>query len=127
MDGGDAAATGSERLSVTVRECAGSVVLRPDGELDHDTADLLRQHLDRALDEESRTDLVVDCAGLEFCDSTGLNVLLGARLRTDSRGGAVHLVAMKPQVARVFEVTGAEAVFRMHDTVQDALGSTPST
>jgi anti-anti-sigma factor len=50
-----------------------------------------------------------------------LNVLLGARLRVEAVGGAVHLAAMRPTVARVFEITGAGAVFTLHDTLDQAL------
>ncbi len=67
------------------------------------------------------TRLVIDCSRLEFCDSTGLNVLLGARLRVEALGGGVHLAAMRPTVARVFEITGADAVFTLHDTLEQAL------
>ncbi|MBB4987445.1 MULTISPECIES: STAS domain-containing protein [Streptomyces] len=108
------------RLRVEVRDVAGSTLLTPVGELDHHTADLLRAPLDGALDE-GRARLVVDCSGLEFCDSTGLNVLLGARLRADAAGGGVHLVAMRPPVARVFHITGADAVFTVHETLATAL------
>ncbi|GGV02108.1 anti-sigma factor antagonist [Streptomyces litmocidini] len=108
------------RLRVEVRDVAGSTLLTPVGELDHHTADLLRAPLDDALDEGSAR-LVVDCSGLEFCDSTGLNVLLGARLRADAAGGGVHLVAMPPAVARVFHITGADAVFTVHETLATAL------
>ncbi|MFI6421256.1 STAS domain-containing protein [Streptomyces sp. NPDC050842] len=109
------------RLRVEVRIVdAGSELLTPVGELDHHTAELLRTPLDAALDV-GRSRLVVDCSGLDFCDSTGLNVLLGARLRADAAGGGVHLVAMRPAVARVFHITGAEAVFTLHDTLDTAL------
>ncbi|MGW8765318.1 STAS domain-containing protein [Streptomyces sp. NPDC055815] len=108
------------RLRVEVRDVAGSALLTPVGELDHHTAELLRAPLDTALDA-GRARLVVDCTGLEFCDSTGLNVLLGARLRADAAGGGVHLVAMRPAVARVFHITGADAVFTVHETLATAL------
>ncbi|MFB7936291.1 STAS domain-containing protein [Streptomyces sp. NPDC127049] len=98
----------------------GAELLAPVGELDHHTAELLREPLDAALDA-GRVRLVVDCSGLAFCDSTGLNVLLGARLRAEAAGGGVHLVAMRPAVARVFQITGAEAVFTVHDTLATAL------
>lgn len=71
------------RLRVEVRTVDASELLAPVGELDHYTAELLRSPLDEALDA-GRSRLVVDCSGLEFCDSTGLNVLLGARLRADA-------------------------------------------
>ncbi|KOG31673.1 MULTISPECIES: STAS domain-containing protein [Streptomyces] len=109
------------RLRVEARTVdAASELFTPVGELDHHTAELLRAPLDDALDA-GRSRLVVDCSGLEFCDSTGLNVLLGARLRAEAAGGGVHLVAMRPPVARVFHITGAEAVFTVHETLATAL------
>ncbi|MFB7516458.1 STAS domain-containing protein [Streptomyces sp. NPDC056144] len=109
------------RLRVEARALDGaSELLVPAGELDHHTAELLRTPLEAALDA-GRSRLVVDCSALDFCDSTGLNVLLGARLRADAAGGGVHLVGMRPAVARVFRITGADAVFTLHDTLGTAL------
>jgi anti-anti-sigma factor len=108
------------RLRVEVRTEGRSEVVTAAGELDHHTADLLRAPLDEAI-EQGRSRLVVDCSQLEFCDSTGLNVLLGARLKADAAGGGVHLAGMLPVVARVFEITGADAVFTLHDSLEDAL------
>ncbi|MFD5450089.1 STAS domain-containing protein [Streptomyces sp. NPDC003470] len=120
MDRGTVGSAQSGRLLVEVREEGPSAVVTPAGELDHHTAELLREPLDECLDKGFNR-LVVDCSRLEFCDSTGLNVLLGARLKAEAAGGGVHLVAMQPVVARVFEITGAEAVFTLHDTLEAAL------
>jgi anti-anti-sigma factor len=120
MDRGTAGSVNQGRLQVEVRAEGGSEVFRPAGELDHHTADLLQVPLDEALDA-GRARLVVDCTRLEFCDSTGLNVLLAARLRAEAAGGGVHLAGMQPVVARVLEITGAEAVFTVHETVEAAL------
>jgi anti-anti-sigma factor len=111
---------GRDRLHVSVQRYGTKAVVAPAGELDHHTADLLREPLD-ALVEEGFGNLVVDCAHLEFCDSTGLNVLLGTRLKAEAAGGAVHLAGMRPAVAKVFAITGAEAVFTVHDSLDDAL------
>ncbi|MFD3922600.1 STAS domain-containing protein [Streptomyces sp. NPDC058595] len=108
------------RLRVEVRTEGRSEVVTAAGELDHHTAELLRAPLEEAIDQ-GRVRLVVDCSQLEFCDSTGLNVLLGARLKAEAAGGAVHLAAMLPVVARVFEITGADAVFAVHDSLEAAL------
>ncbi|MFF8608732.1 STAS domain-containing protein [Streptomyces sp. NPDC015346] len=108
------------RLRVEVRTVGTTEILTPVGELDHHTADVLRSPLEEALDA-GRSRLVVDCSRLEFCDSTGLNVLLGARLKADAAGGGVHLAGMRPVVARVFEITGADIVFTVHDSLAAAL------
>ncbi|GGV81807.1 hypothetical protein GCM10010512_45040 [Streptomyces thermoviolaceus subsp. thermoviolaceus] len=120
MDRGTVGSAQSGRLLVEVRQEGSSAVVTPAGELDHHTADLLRVPLEECL-AKGRSRLVVDCSRLEFCDSTGLNVLLGARLKAEAAGGGVHLAAMRPVVARVFEITGAEAVFGVYDTLEAAL------
>lgn len=120
MDRQTVGSTNRGRLRVGVRTEGRSEVVTAAGELDHHTADLLRIPLDEAL-EQGRSRLVIDCSQLEFCDSTGLNVLLGARLKADAAGGGVHLAGMLPVVARVFEITGADVVFTVHDSLEEAL------
>lgn len=120
MDRGTVGSANRGRLQVEARTEGRSEVVTPVGELDHHTADLLREPLEHAV-EQGRARLVVDCSQLEFCDSTGLNVLLGARLKAEAAGGGVHLAGMLPVVARVFEITGAEAVFTVHDSLEEAL------
>ncbi|MFE4674919.1 STAS domain-containing protein [Streptomyces sp. NPDC056723] len=120
MDRGTVGSAHRGRLLVEVREEGVSAVVTPVGELDHHTADLLREPLESCL-TAGFSRLVIDCSRLEFCDSTGLNVLLGARLKAEAAGGGVHLAGMLPAVARVFEITGAEAVFTVHESLSAAL------
>ncbi|MBB5939123.1 STAS domain-containing protein [Streptomyces zagrosensis] len=120
MDRGMVGSASRGRLRVEVRHQGASAVVTPTGELDHHTAELLREPLEQCV-IDGRPRLVVDCSQLEFCDSTGLNVLLGARLKAEAAGGAVHLAGMLPVVARVFEITGADAVFAVHETLDAAL------
>ncbi|QEU93935.1 STAS domain-containing protein [Streptomyces kanamyceticus] len=120
MDRGTVGSAHRGRLLVEVWKAGESAVVAAAGELDHHTADLLREPLENCL-ADGYARLVVDCSRLEFCDSTGLNVLLGARLKAEAAGGGVHLAGMLPVVARVFEITGAEAVFTVHETLEAAL------
>lgn len=122
MDRGMPGNTSRGRLTVGVRHEGVSLVATPAGELDHHTADVLRESLEQGV-EAGYSRLVVDCSRLEFCDSTGLNVLLGARLKAEAAGGGVHLVGMLPVVARVFQITGADAVFTVHDDLDSALAN----
>ncbi|MFI8826074.1 STAS domain-containing protein [Streptomyces sp. NPDC053431] len=101
----------------------GTVVLTVTGELDHDTAAPLREAL---VEQDGSGRVVVDCSQLRFCDSTGLNVLLRARLRMLDGGGRLDLAGLRPPVDRMFEITGARTVFRVYEDAAAALADSGS-
>jgi len=80
------------------------------GELDTATAPDLRDHVVRLI-SEGRTRLTFDCAGLEFIDSTGLGVLIGARARCLAANGTVQLAGVRPALRRLLAVTGIDGLF----------------
>ncbi|MGW5849692.1 STAS domain-containing protein [Streptomyces sp. NPDC055254] len=107
------------RFTVAVQPVDGGVVLALAGELDHDTAQPLREALDAAVTPGAR--LLVDLADLGFCDSTGLNVLLHGRLAAQDTGGTLELAGLRGPVARMFHITGADGLFPVHADVSQAL------
>ncbi|MFF2780477.1 STAS domain-containing protein [Streptomyces sp. NPDC058052] len=111
-----------DRFTVDVRPAWGTetVVVVPSGELDHDTVEPLRTALEK---HENAARIVVDCAGLDFCDSTGLNLLLRARARALKSGTRLELAGLRPPVDRMFEITGAFHVFRVYADVGEALAA----
>ncbi|MEO3750304.1 STAS domain-containing protein [Streptomyces sp. B6B3] len=127
MDRGMPEETSRRQLSVSVRRVGGgaSAVVRPVGELDHHSAATLRESLEACV-ADGVARIVIDLSDLEFCDSTGLNVLLTTRIAAQAAGGEVHLAGMRPIVARVLEITGAGAVFTVHGTLGDALAALPA-
>lgn len=112
----------SGRFTVAVQTVDGAVVLELAGELDHDTAQPLREALDAATARGGR--LLVDLTKLGFCDSTGLNVLLHSRLTAQEAGGSLELTGLRGSVARMFRITGADGVFPVYADVAQALSGT---
>jgi anti-sigma B factor antagonist len=111
------AAAGSTPLSgapsefrVSVSEASDSVVVAVSGELDVASAPALRQELYRVIDQHANK-VVVDLAEMEFIDSTGLGVLVGALKRVKEQGGALELRALSPSARRVFDITGLSKAF----------------
>ncbi|MFG2723708.1 STAS domain-containing protein [Streptomyces canus] len=63
---------------------------------------------------------VLDPSGVSFCDSAGLNVLLGAWRQADAGGAMVVLARVPEPLLRILQMTGADQLLRVHGTVTDA-------
>ncbi|MFE5586106.1 STAS domain-containing protein [Kitasatospora sp. NPDC056531] len=109
-------------LQVTVVTVPGrAVVVRLDGEVDQDQRRRLEAALGSAVALRSPR-LVVDLAGLGFCDSSYLNALLGARLAAQGAEVELLLAAPTAQARRLLEITGTDELFTVCDSVRAALG-----
>lgn len=97
-------------LSVEVERGEGVTVVRLAGDLDKLTAPRFKERL-ADLPAEGRLDLVVDALGLEFCDSSGLWVLVELQRTVGAHGGGLRLTGVHGVLRRVLDVTGLKAVF----------------
>jgi anti-sigma B factor antagonist len=92
------------------------------GEIDLYTAPRLHSELMAALATGVPLRLVVDMTGVEFCDSTGMNVLLAAHRRAREDGGDLQLASPRPAIRKVLQVTGLESVFTVVDLPAEVTG-----
>lgn len=109
-------------LAIATRTVGDYVVVEVGGEIDVYTAPQLRESL-VALSERGQHKIVVDMANVEFLDSTGLGVLVGALKRAKAREGQLRLVSSQERILKIFRITGLEKVFDIHDAVEGATGS----
>lgn len=91
-------------LSVDVRDEPDAIVLTVSGELDMASSPRLVEALGQL--HPSPRPLVVDLAGLEFIDVTGLRVLLQAREQTERKGARLTVVNASPGARRLLTLTG---------------------
>ncbi len=70
---------------------------------------------------DGHTRLVLDLTGVDFIDSFGLGVVIGALKRTRLLDGDLRLVVPEPRVRRVFEVCDLDRVFDFHTDVAQAV------
>ena len=99
-------------FQILVERSDATVILRPTGELDLAVGDEFDAAV-RQLSASSARHIVVDLAGLEFIDSSGLRALLRARSAA-AKGRRTFTVANPtPEIERLFDLTGAAALFEM--------------
>jgi anti-sigma B factor antagonist len=64
---------------------------------------------------------VVDMSGTEFCDSTGLNVLVRAKKEADADGRQFRLVVRGAALQRILAVSGMGRLFPIFDSLDQAV------
>lgn len=76
------------------------------GELDHHSAENIRNEIDALLIDPEIRKLVLDMKNVTFMDSSGLGVILGRYRMLSSRGGSVYVSNVAPNVDRIFKMSG---------------------
>jgi anti-sigma B factor antagonist len=99
-------------MDVTGRDGASTVALK--GELDVHSSPDLRDVLHQLLADGKRV-VVIDLRDLEFVDSTGLGVLVGALKKARQSGGDIELRTPTAAIRKALEITGLTQVFRVAD------------
>lgn len=87
-----------------VRRERDRIVLRLTGELDLGSTSRLQREIESA-EIESTPMVVLDLEDLEFIDSTGLRIILGAHERSQKRGQEFAVTRGSPQVQRLLSIT----------------------
>lgn len=95
-------------------------VLTVAGELDVVGAPELRQHVMHAV-SDGLHHLVLDLSGVDFIDSFGLGVLIGALKRVRLLDGDLQLVVTEARVRRVLELCDLDRVFSLHTDLRAAV------
>lgn len=106
-------------LGLDVRKVDSHSVVDVKGEIDVYTAPKLREKLIELVSEGSY-DVIVNLEGVDFLDSTGLGVLVGALKRVKAHDGSLSLVCTQDKILKIFKITGLTKVFPIHASVDDA-------
>ena len=105
-------------LSLETRHTDDVTIVSVGGEIDVYTAPKLRDKVTELVGD-GHYNLVIDMENVEFLDSTGLGVLVGALKRVRTNNGELALVCSESRILKVFEITGLTKVFPMHRTLAD--------
>ncbi|MCD0482093.1 STAS domain-containing protein [Streptacidiphilus sp. ASG 303] len=120
-------------LAVTSEERDGWTVLRVAGEIDLVSAATVRTRVHEAV-AEGRRRLVLDLSEVQFCDSSGVGVLIAARRLMRSCAGELRLAipgryedGRESRVQRVFNALGVRRLFDIHPDADSAVAAPPGS
>ena len=109
-------------LRVETRDVDRWAVVSVAGELDVYTCPILRTELE-ALSHFGRAHIVLELAALDFTDSSGLGVMVGALKRALAANGTVRVVGAQEYLLKMLRITGLAKMFPITATVEQALAA----
>lgn len=95
--------------------------IRLSGELDHHSADELREQATKVIEENGIRHIVLNLEQLSFMDSSGLGVILGRYKQIKQVQGEMVVCAISPAVQRLFDMSGLFKIIRLEPTEEFAL------
>ena len=97
-------------------------VISLSGEVDLYTAPEFKQQLLEVIAQGGK-DVIVDFSSTTFIDSTTLGVLVGGVKRLRANDGRLSLVCSDRNITKIFEITGLDRVFTIHESRDAALAT----
>ncbi len=108
-------------MNVTTEKINEFAVLTIDGRIDTSTSTGFESAVDQ-LFTHGEKNLIFNCSGLHYISSSGLRVFLVAQKKTIAQGGKLFLCNMLPSIREIFVISGFSTIFRIFDTLEEALG-----
>ena len=97
-----------------------SYVISLAGEVDLYTAPEFKQQLLEVISQGAKN-VIVDFTDTTFIDSTTLGVLVGGVKRLRPNEGQLSIVWNDRNITKIFEITGLDRVFQIHNTRAEAV------
>ncbi len=94
-------------------------VLELEGEIDVYTSTQLKQEIADVIGQGTKF-LVLNLSKVEYLDSTGLGLLIGALKRLRENEGNLCIVSPSVRIVRVFEITGLYKIFKIYASEAEA-------
>ena len=108
-------------LNIDIEIKQDVLCIRLSGELDHHTADELREKATNAIERNEIRHIVLNLEDLSFMDSSGLGVIIGRYKQIKQVHGEMVVCAISPAIQRLFDMSGLFKILKLEPTEEFAL------
>jgi anti-sigma B factor antagonist len=100
----------SSELKIWEEQTGDTIEVYIMGEIDIYTSRDLKEKLYGLIDS-AKTDLKINCKELNYIDSTGLGIFVGALKKSKQYGKNIILLNLKDNIRKLFTITGLDKLF----------------
>ena len=93
------------------------------GELDHHTAAIAKETLQKEIEKDLAINIVLDFRGIRFMDSSGIGMILGRFKEVQKKGGKLAISGMNETVFKIFAFSGLQKIIKSYETIDGAIAS----
>lgn len=98
-----------------------NMIVRVDKEVDHFTADRIRQEFEEYYMRGQVKNVIFDMSQVEFMDSSGIGMVMGRYTKLKPVGGQVMVAAVPEHIDKLFMMAGVYEFVKKYDSVIQAL------
>lgn len=109
-------------MQITERREDALLILHLEGRLDQAGAQIFQERALLAIHGGMHR-MVIDFSGASFVASMGIRSLIIPAQEISKLGGKFALTGLNPELHRLFEMSGLLTVFKVHDTMDEAIAS----
>ena len=91
------------------------------GDIDQHNASSIRDEIDLKISHENVRKVVFDFSDLDFMDSSGIGIIIGRYKLMRAINGEVCIVANKPTLRKLLELSGMHRITNIYDCLTDAI------
>lgn len=98
-----------------------TLIVHLNGELDHHTATLIRDEIDKTMEAFGSRNLIFHLAGITFIDSSGVGMIMGRYNKVRERQGKIAVSDCSPYTDRILEMSGIYTIIERKDQLEEAI------
>lgn len=95
-------------MSIRIQASGETVTAFLEGEIDHHTAEQMRDAIDAALMSGEAKLLILDFRDVTFMDSSGIGLVMGRYRQIRYNDGQLQIINTSPQIYKVMRIAGLE-------------------
>ncbi len=110
-------------MDVKLSKKGTTLIIRIMEDMDHHSAQYLRQKIDSELVKSTVKNIVFDFSNVNFMDSSGIGVIVGRYKNIQKLNGKAAIINANPKIMQIFEMSGILKIIPAYNDLDIAISN----